>query len=150
MKNIILLTTALLFISCSADSDELVNIKPEPITEYENTLPDFLVGEYDTDRLDSEEGTIRFTSDSLIVKTVNHNFAIKITEYFNQNSDDCFWSIYYMGNEYSFTTSSKGAYTWFKFRKDQELTFYSVGTYEGNPASEPQPEQPQVPNPEIN
>lgn len=110
--------------SCSSPVEELA-------VEFENNLPPFMIAEYGTipEQLFTEPGTLNITTDSIIINTVNHKHAFKITDYHNFYDPECKWLIRVNDIEYLFTTNSFGDHVWFKFRRMSEIKYQGVGTY---------------------
>jgi len=131
-KTFLLILLAMIIAACELEEvNQFKNDNPAPLSSFENTLPDFMIGTFGKKKNQpfTEAGTITITKDSVILNTTNQKEAFKITEYFNFYDPDCRWVITVNGIEFIFTTSTYGKKTWFKYRLIADAFYTPVGTY---------------------
>lgn len=138
---------ALLLFSLTSCSSDDTATRQYVSSEYKNTLPKYLIGDYGTNRTDAEPGTLKITSDSLYIKTTGRSVAIKIQDYQNSqsyaNGIPCWWIIRIGNIEYLIGYPKNNA-IWVKYidYNSTEWKSHNIGTYyKGFKPSEPIEEQ---------
>lgn len=135
--------------SCSSDD---TTIQEQSSSEYKNTLPKDLIGDYGTNRKDAEPGTLKITADSIYIITDSRTVAVRIKDYQNSqsfaNDIPCWWIIRIGNIEYMIGAPKNNA-VWVKYidYNSNNWKSYNIGTYykDFKPAQPTEPIEEQTP-----
>lgn len=135
MKYLYVILTSLILISCSETVSQFKNGIEISDKVWENKKPEILSGLYGTNRQDSEQGTIIFMSDKVVIQTTNHEHEFIYTEYMNSigycDGILSSWSLRVNDIEYRFTLVTTTCIE-FSFKRDSDKDFNKVGVYYQN------------------